>query len=58
MNKANDDSDYTDENRQIRKMTAAAGFPTLRLVRAKIGNYELRDLQPGDVVEIEPEQVL
>ncbi len=46
------------KNRQVRKMTAAVGFPTLRLVRAKIGNYELGGLQPGDVVEIEPGEVV
>ena len=46
------------KNRQVRKMTAAVGFPTLRLVRAKIGNYELGGLQPGDVVEIEPGEVI
>lgn len=46
------------KNRQVRKMTAAVGFPTLRLVRAKIGNYELGGLQPGDVVEIKPEEVI
>ncbi|MGS2722178.1 pseudouridine synthase [Porticoccus sp. GXU_MW_L64] len=34
-------------NRQVRRMTAAAGFPTLRLVRAAIGNWTLGDLQPG-----------
>lgn len=35
------------KNRQVRHMTAAVGFPTLRLVRIKIGNAELGDLQPG-----------
>ncbi len=35
--------------RQIRKMTAAVGFPTLRLVRVRIGQYQLDDLQPGEV---------
>ena len=35
--------------RQVRKMTAAVGFPTLRLVRVRIGNEYLGDLQPGDV---------
>ena len=35
------------KNRQVRHMTAAVGFPTLRLVRIKIGNIELGDLQPG-----------
>lgn len=45
------------KNRQVRKMTAAVGFPTLRLVRARIGNYELGGLQPGDVIEIDPREV-
>ncbi len=34
-------------NRQVRRMTAAAGFPTLRLVRARIGPYTLDGLAPG-----------
>ena len=34
-------------NRQVRRMTAAAGFPTLRLVRIRIGEWSLGDLQPG-----------
>jgi 23S rRNA pseudouridine2457 synthase len=29
-------------------MTAAVGFPTLRLIRVKIGNIALGDLQPGE----------
>ena len=33
--------------RQIRKMTAAVGFPTLRLVRVRIGPFAIDDLQPG-----------
>lgn len=36
------------KNHQVRKMTAAIGFPTLRLVRHKIGEWELGDLQPGE----------
>jgi 23S rRNA pseudouridine2457 synthase len=36
--------------RQIRKMTAIVGFPTLRLVRVRIGNIHLQDLQPGEVI--------
>jgi 23S rRNA pseudouridine2457 synthase len=38
--------------RQVRKMTAAVGFPTLRLVRVRIGNVHLNDLQAGEVLEI------
>lgn len=34
-------------NRQVRRMTAAVGHPALRLVRAKIGAYELGGLAPG-----------
>jgi len=35
-------------NRQVRRMTAAIGYPTLRLVRAAIGNWTLNSLQPGE----------
>jgi 23S rRNA pseudouridine2457 synthase len=38
--------------RQIRKMTAAVGFPTLRLVRVRIGNVYLNSLLAGEVVEV------
>jgi 23S rRNA pseudouridine2457 synthase len=34
-------------NRQVRRMTAAVGLPTLRLIRTHIGDYYIGDLQPG-----------
>jgi 23S rRNA pseudouridine2457 synthase len=36
------------KNRQIRRMTAAAGFPTLRLIRHRIGNWTLAGIASGD----------
>lgn len=41
--------------RQVRKMTAAVGFPTLRLVRVRVGDFTLGDLAMGGVLEIESE---
>lgn len=43
-------------NRQVRRMTSAVGFPTLRLIRTKIGSIDLVQLklQPGEQTEIEP----
>lgn len=40
------------KNRQIRKMTAKVGFPTLRLIRQRIVNLELGTMQPGDMIEL------
>jgi 23S rRNA pseudouridine2457 synthase len=39
-------------NRQVRKMTAAVGFPTLRLIRVKIGHLEIENLAPGQWREL------
>jgi len=39
--------------RQVRKMTAAIGFPTLRLVRIRVGNIHLQNLKAGEVQEVE-----
>ncbi len=38
--------------RQVRKMTSAVGFPTLRLIRVRVGNIELGNLKAGEVREI------
>lgn len=43
------------KNRQVRRMTAAAGHPTLRLIRYRIGNVTLGDMQPGDYLQAGPE---
>lgn len=37
------------KNRQVRKMTAATGFPTLRLVRYRIARITIDNMQPGDM---------
>jgi len=38
--------------RQVRKMTAAVGFPTLRLIRVRIGTIELKNMKVGEVKEV------
>ncbi|MFM1874698.1 MAG: hypothetical protein RL266_435 [Bacteroidota bacterium] len=43
--------------RQVRKMTAAVGFPTLRLVRVRMGKLILGEMQPGEVQEILPSRI-
>lgn len=40
------------KNRQVRRMTAAVGFPTLRLIRAQIGPWKLDGLNPGESRDI------
>jgi 23S rRNA pseudouridine2457 synthase len=39
--------------RQVRKMTAAVGYPTLRLIRTRIANTHLGDMKPRQVVEVD-----
>lgn len=44
--------------RQVRKMTAAVGFPTLRLIRVRIGKIQIGDLIAGNVKPIKPSEIL
>ena len=44
-------------NRQVRRMTAAVGLPTQRLVRVAIGPWRLDDLQPGQWRDLDPRQL-
>jgi len=44
------------KNRQVRRMTAAVGHPTLRLLREGIGAFPLGDLAPGQWRELTPEE--
>ncbi|MGF1600480.1 MAG: pseudouridine synthase [Thermosynechococcaceae cyanobacterium] len=44
-------------NRQVRRMTSAIGFPTLRLIRAAIGSLTLAGLAPGEWRHLKPEEV-
>jgi 23S rRNA pseudouridine2457 synthase len=44
-------------NRQVRRMTAAVGFPTLRLVRVAIGHLRLEGLQPGQWRDLTPAEI-
>jgi 23S rRNA pseudouridine2457 synthase len=43
--------------RQVRKMTAIVGFPTLRLVRVRIGTILINSMQPGEVIKINEELI-
>jgi 23S rRNA pseudouridine2457 synthase len=45
------------KNRQVRKMTAAVGFPTLRLIRYRIEKLSLGDMQPGDMKELSQQEM-
>ena len=42
------------KNRQVRRMTAAIGHPTLRLLRVRIGQFELGDLETGKWKTLSP----
>lgn len=45
------------KNRQVRKMTAKVGFPTLRLIRNSIEDIRLNHMQPGDMVALSEAEV-
>ncbi|MFA6541675.1 MAG: pseudouridine synthase [Bacteroidota bacterium] len=45
-------------NRQVRKMTAAVGHPTLRLVRIKIGSLAIEQLRPGEWREVDRSEIV
>lgn len=49
---------YEGKNRQVRKMTAAAGFPTLRLVRWAIVDFTADGMLPGNVRELSREEIM
>ncbi len=45
------------KNRQVRRMTAAVGYPTLRLIRVRVGHLTLGDLAPGQWRELRDDEV-
>lgn len=45
------------KNRQVRKMTAKTGFPTLRLIRYRIEKVTLQQLQPGEVIQLDAKSI-
>ena len=45
------------KNRQVRKMTASSGFPTLRLIRESIGPFKLKGIKAGEVRELNSSEI-
>ena len=45
------------KNRQVRKMTAAVGYPTLRLIRWRIGNATVQSIKPGEYIELSRDEI-
>ena len=46
------------KNRQVRRMTAAVGFPTLRLVRTSIGAFSIKNVLPDQIKEISGKELM
>lgn len=46
------------KNRQVRRMTAAVGFPTLRLIRQRMEDLTLGSLQPGEMISLNRKAIL
>ena len=45
------------KNRQVRKMTAHVGFPTLRLIRYRIEDIKLNEMKPGTMIELSQKSI-
>lgn len=45
------------KNRQVRRMTAKVGFPTLRLIRYRIEQVTIEGLKPGDIKELSKQEI-
>ncbi len=46
------------KNRQVRRMTAAIGHPTLRLIRFQVGKINLKNLKPGEWIKVNKEDII
>ena len=46
------------KNRQVRRMTAAVGFPTLRLIRYRIEQLTIDDLKPGEIMQLQQTNIM
>ena len=44
---------FEGKNRQVRRMTAKVGFPTLRLIRSQVESLSIDKMSPGDIIEID-----